>query len=426
MKHHLRNLSIVWFIVVTIPFPLVIIFNHGMLDTPSHILAYDLGIFAYVWWLVGIFMATRPKWLEHFLGLPSIYFIHGFLGVLAILAATWHKFNLFSMFPLIKETGNYAWYLELFLMLYAILFLSGWLIDRFKIFRQIKMFLEHHGISHQFTIWVHRLNFIVVGLIWLHVYLIPRLSMLPYFRVLFNAYTVLFLIAYIWQKLWTKYTNNTATVIENQQINNNLQRITLKLNQNISFQAGDFFFIKSLQKGISHEAHPFSIISSPKDNADKLTFVIHKLGDYTNQLTQLQLNSKVHLEGPFGYFNQIVEKTNEPILLYGLGSGITPLISLAQQYSQNRSIQLIWSAGNFGSNEYFKQLLKKLENDEIKVNVSDHHFSEAELTQIIPHQTINRGQVIIVGSSLVVLKVSRLLHKIGFKWKQLNNERITM
>lgn len=51
---------------------------------------------------------------------------------MALIAATIHRFTSFSMFPLIKQTGNIAWYLEIFLLAYAALFLSGWLVDRLR------------------------------------------------------------------------------------------------------------------------------------------------------------------------------------------------------------------------------------------------------------------------------------------------------
>ena len=61
------------------------------------------------------------------IGLPSTYMMHGILGILALVAATLHRFTAISYHAIIKDTGNIAWYLEIFLIVYAIIFLSPWL-----------------------------------------------------------------------------------------------------------------------------------------------------------------------------------------------------------------------------------------------------------------------------------------------------------
>lgn len=112
-----------------------------------------------------VLLSTRPHWLEQAIGMPAIYAIHGALGVMALIAATIHRFYSFSMFPLIKETGNVAWYLEIVMILYAVLFLSGWLTDRLAPVKAMKTFLERQGFKHQVTMWLHRLNFVAIALI---------------------------------------------------------------------------------------------------------------------------------------------------------------------------------------------------------------------------------------------------------------------
>ena len=189
----LINLTLTWLILILLPLPLVLILNHGLIDTPDHLLAYDFGIFAYVWWLLIVLLATRPHWLEQRIGMKTMYGIHGALGVAALLAATIHRFTSFTMFPMIKQTGDAAWYLEIVLLLYAVLFLSGWLTDRIRLLDSCQKIVEHL-LKHQVTMWIHRLNFVVIILIWLHVQLIPRLGMVPYFRLVFDLYTIIALL----------------------------------------------------------------------------------------------------------------------------------------------------------------------------------------------------------------------------------------
>ncbi|MCR5525725.1 MAG: hypothetical protein K6F18_08795 [Lactobacillus sp.] len=57
---------------------------------------------------------------------------------------------------------------------------------------------------------------------------------------------------------------------------------------------------------MSKEAHPFSVASAPKDSPRKVTFMVHRLGDFTRQVNKIPRGTKVKLEGPFGKFNDEV------------------------------------------------------------------------------------------------------------------------
>ena len=64
-------LALTWLVLIISPFPLIIILNRGLIDTPGHLLAYDLGVVAYVWWLMIVLMSTRPHWLIQQIGMPA-------------------------------------------------------------------------------------------------------------------------------------------------------------------------------------------------------------------------------------------------------------------------------------------------------------------------------------------------------------------
>src|SRR5699024_344679 len=78
-------------------------------------------------------LSTRPRWLEKYIGIPSMYFLHASLGVAALIAANAHKFLSPGADHLVETTGDIAWYLAIVGIIYAIVFMSGWLVDRFKL-----------------------------------------------------------------------------------------------------------------------------------------------------------------------------------------------------------------------------------------------------------------------------------------------------
>lgn len=420
------SLALTWLVLVVSPLPLIIILNRGLVDTPGHLLAYDLGIVAYVWWLMIVLLATRPHWLTQRIGMPALYGIHGALGVMALVAATIHRFTAFSMFPLIKETGNIAWYLEIFLLAYAVLFLSGWLVDRLRKFASFKAWVEHHRLNHQATVWIHRLNLVVIALIWLHVHLIPRLGMVPGFRLAFDVYTVLALLVYAWWKLRFGRYHTTATVTKNVSLGPTMQELTLDLgSQAPNYRAGDFYFLSFAAKGISHEPHPFSVAASPQKQLGEVSFMVHRRGDFTRQIANIPVGTKVRLEGPFGLFDRIMNGDSQPIILYGLGSGVAPLISLAQQYAGERQLHLIWSGPQVDDPAY-QEILAQLAERGVRVDVQRHRFTPVDLSQVITDDELKNARVIIVGSSSRVLTVRRNLRKLGFRRSQLVDEHMTM
>lgn len=421
------SLALTWLVLALAPFPLIIIVNLGLIDSFDRLFIYDLGIVAYVWWLMIVLLSTRPYWLVQRIGMPALYGIHGALGVMALLLATIHRFGSFSMHQIIKQTGTIAWYLEIFLLAYAVLFLSEWLVDHIYRFARLKSWIEKHLLNHQVTVWIHRLNFAVIALIWVHVISIPRLRVIPGFFTAFNIYTGLTLVVYCLWKLRFSKRYSTATVKQNVSLNDSIQELTLQLDgQAKSYRAGDFYFLAFKKvKGISKEAHPFSVSSAPKEDPNEVSFMIHRRGDFTKQLPEVTVGAKVSLEGPFGLFDQEVRADNAPLVLYGLGSGVAPLISLAKQYAKTRPVHLIWS-GPQVSDLYYQDLLKDLEKEDVKVDAKVHRFTQDALTKVISNDEIANAKVIIIGSASRVLQVRKTLHKLGFTKDCLLDERMTL
>lgn len=130
------------------------------------------------------------------------------------------------------------------------------------------------------------------------------------------------------------------------------------------------------------------------------------------------------MEGPYGLFDQEVKDSNGPIVLYALGTGIAPLLSLAQEYTGKKDIHLIWSTSS--KEDYFTDELKELKNKGLVVNKKQHRYSETELKQIISDDEFKNGEFFIVGSAPIVIKVKQNLHKMGIDKNRLHDEHLTM
>lgn len=341
---HSTAVTLVWIACLAIlPLPLVGLLDAGLVDSPVGMLVTDLGLIAYVWWLVATALSTRPRWLEKAIGLPSLYFLHGLLGVAALAAAGLHVLWSTTYHRSIRGTGMWAWYIELFSVVYAVLFLSGWLVDRLGWVRKLKNTLGR-VLTHEATMWIHRLNLVAVALIAIHVSIIPRVSRLTGFMVVFYLYTAAALGTYLWGKFVAPASpRRQATVIANTPLNGTTRELTFALGPDAALPApGDFYFV-SFQgiPGFSQAAHPFSVSRLDTGNRT-VSMTIHASGDLTSRISEAVAGTPVTLEGPFGQFEQEIEAhPGSPLVLIGMGAGIAPLLGIAQAWAGKRPVTVV-------------------------------------------------------------------------------------
>lgn len=429
LKKYPLALYLTWLVILfLLPLPLVLAFNNGLLDSQRNLLIYDAGIIAYVWWLAIVWLSTRPQWLDWRIGLPAMYFIHGLLGILALGLASIHMLYAFSMDDLIKNVGKIAWYLAIFNILYASFFLSGWLVDRWHLAAKTKQKLQFI-FKHQVSVWLHRLNFVVIGLIWFHVNLIGRVNRLTDFMILFDLYTVLALGSYCWKKFVASAAPRlTGQLVSKQNLNIKVYQLKIKLAQKApAYHAGDFYFL-SFQgvPGLTKEAHPFSVASTPNLATNEVTFTIQSRGDFTRRLRSVPMGTIVKLEGPFGRFAPIIEQMEPkiPLVLIGMGTGIAPLLSLAQQYAPTRQIHVIWTAHE-STDFYYESDFIDL-TPQITYHQHQTRLSIAEYQAILSTQERQEACFFIVGPASGVLGTEKTLRQLGISAKRLIDERLTM
>lgn len=66
------------------------------------------------------------------------------------------------------------------------------LVDWMPVTKRLKDRLQIF-FKHEFSVWIHLLHFVMIGLVWLHVHFINRIAILTPFMILFDLYTVYFL-----------------------------------------------------------------------------------------------------------------------------------------------------------------------------------------------------------------------------------------
>lgn len=151
LKKHSYALGLVWLVAIfVLPMPFLYTLSSGLPAIYNRMaLPIMLGVIAYVWMLLVIYIGTKPKWLDRLIGLPHAYMLHGILSLAALVLAFFHKEGSPSS-GLIKLTGDYAFNLFLGLALYSMIFMAGWLTSRVPFLERLKKRLERlfkHEIS---------------------------------------------------------------------------------------------------------------------------------------------------------------------------------------------------------------------------------------------------------------------------------------
>ena len=111
------------------------------------------------------------------------------------------------------------------------------------------------------------------------------------------------------------------------------------LKQALSVKAGQFVFVSFHQQGVSPEAHPFSLTSSPSEK--KLKIGVKALGDYTKELADLKPGALARIEGPFGQFSKRYAPQKTQVWIAG-GIGVTPFVSMAKDLKAQEKADLYY------------------------------------------------------------------------------------
>lgn len=343
LKRWPYTLGLVWGIVLfVLPLPLIQALAIGLPSIYSgETLAIQVGSIAYVWFLAAIYLATRPHWLDRLIGLPSIYMVHGMLSLLAILLAYLHKSGTSSA-GWIKTTGDWAFDLFLFLMVYSLVFMAGWLTNRVPPLAALKRWLEKI-FKHELSVWLHRLNLVAVALVFIHVQLISYITAIHPFMWLFDGYTAIVAVAYLWSK-WQNWQVPSGKLVAKREIGPNFFEFTLRLprRHRDHIAPGDYIFIKFPDIAGLRELHPFSVVNQV--TAGEVILAIRGDGDFTRAVQQLDVGVRVGLSAGYGRFTPFVqEHPHARLVLIAGGSGMVPMIALAQAYG-DRPVTLYYAA----------------------------------------------------------------------------------
>lgn len=315
------------------------------------LIAYSASPLAYSLMLVGMFIASRPRFIEKHVGMPRMYEIHAVMTLYAAVLVLLHIIVMWQGFDNIFRSPatifGYLGALGIVVgMLTGMLSLSGIFVNKNKTLRNWK----DNVFNREVMLWVHRIAALVavIGTYLQNIY-IPFLRNNTPYMVLLTLYTVGVLGYFAFWKIKIfaapKYTVSkiykatpTLWILEFEPKNGKLQH----------YNPGDYFFIRFKTGDISREAHPFSASSAiTKSYSNSIEFMIKEAGDWTSSLKNIKVGDIVTLEGPYGdFYPDHSRSADHPYVLMGGGIGLTPNLSILRSEidkASQRRIHLIWA-----------------------------------------------------------------------------------
>ena len=416
-----------WAVAVVFPLPLMLVYEAVATEPVNLMQLVQFALISYCWWLLAILLSVRPRWLDRFVGLPAVYRLHGVLGLGALVFAWIHHQNSYTSNRLAHTLGDWGLYGAIATLCLAVFFLSGWLVDRSRWLLRTRRFLERVIFRHQLSIWLHRVNIVVVLLIWLHVHVLTRMNQYPVFMVLFDLYTVAVLSIYAWKKWVASSSFLRGRVTGNTARGESTRRIAIELDHpSDDVRPGDFFFVSFRDTtAVGRERHPFS---ATDDDQRTITFTIRQHGDYTRRLGDIEDGTPARLEGPFGRFDAHVaaHDPEAPLVLLGMGAGVAPLLSLAAAHHTTRRTHLLWSVRT-PEDLYYRDTLDAYQaasSGKMTVTTSVGRFRRDDFERLLSDEAVQTGAFFIVGPSPAVLANQRLLRRLGVSRRRIHQERL--
>jgi len=325
----------------------------------THALGEIFGLVGITMFAMTFILSTRIKWIEDvFGGLDKVYITHAILGGTALILILAHP-----IFLVLKFVPSQVYQATLYLLPssywsvnFGIIALIG-LIALIFITLFTRMKYHKWKFTHEF-----------MGLVFLfavfHTFLVRNSAakdniFAGYF--IFAAIVSLIGLFGFSYSLFIKnrlFKNAVYSIKSIKQKNDLFEIIITPEHKPISYDAGQFVFLRFYNKNVSKEAHPFSIAS--ESNAEDIIIIVKQLGDYTSKIVHLRKGDKVSVEGPYGRFSYKKHLKKDQIWL-AAGIGITPFIGMAQDVMTDEDLQgkvtLIYSAKSedelIGSNIFY-------------------------------------------------------------------------
>jgi|TARA_Y100000031_G_C8236985_1_gene393752 NAD(P)H-flavin reductase len=167
-----------------------------------------------------------------------------------------------------------------------------------------------------------------------------------------------------------------GVVIENKKLASDIIKISIKIDEELVFKAGQYVMIK-VQNGSDSKWRAYSILNPPskKGKIDLCIKIIDK-GFASEVFRKTKIGDEFKIKGPFGGFFFDENDSNDEFWLIGVGTGIVPLYSVVKEHllsNKDKKFKVFFGArtrNDLVFHEEFLELEKNNENFEYLVTIT--------------------------------------------------------
>ena len=294
--------------------------------------------------LIEFWLSGRVKTLSKILGIDWVLQVHQLFARTALVFLLVHPF----MYTLPSQP---AWMMNSshqdFLGLTVISGLTG-MLSLFALIFLIGLALTRKSSEISYEAW--RLSHVILALVIATVGFIHTIDAGRYAQeVWMKAYWQLMLGLALLSLVWTYVikpllqNKNACEVMSIKQVAMGIWELVLKqaTAKKMNYQAGQFAWLK-IGNSLPIPENPFSIASCSQQNSSDISFLIKDVGDFTHQISQLQIGQKIFIDGPYGNFGvEAFSANHDQLIMIAGGVGIAPMISVLRQMERDQDMNVL-------------------------------------------------------------------------------------
>lgn len=374
------------------------------------------GLFYLCW---AFLLSIRHKKIEElFSGLDKVYKTHHAIGGAAYIFLVYHPMflilnrwpqNTIMLYLFPSETLSYNLGILAFYLLTFLLILTIFINLPYKMWK-----------------WTHEWMGLVVLLGGLHsMLIISDISRYTPLRYWMFFCILVALCSYIYKRfiyyLLQKPNNYQIVVTKTQKGILYLSLTPTDPSKKIYFYPGQFAFLSFYPV---RDEHPFTVLSQ---EGDKVNFAIKMYGQFTDELSKKDIDTKITVRGPFGMFGSSLSAA--PQVWIAGGIGITPFVSMLDLLLPDQKATLIWSCRDdalLHLGKKFKEFEAKNHNFEYRYidTSSDRHVSLDLLQEW--NLVGKKFRYLLCGPISMMTEIGKQLSTTGIKKKKINYEDFSL
>ncbi len=401
-------------------------------------LSVSLGFMGLAIMALQFVNSARLKFFNQPFGTDIVYHFHRQIGIAAFFMVAAHPLLLFILdarYLRLLNIFTAPWRAKFGLLAVLLLIAVVWTAEyRGKLKIPYGFWKIWHGI----------LATLMVGLALTHIFTTGDYTDLPWKRILWIGYTILFLamLAYTRVIYPFKLLRSPYQVEEVRKERGDVWTVAVKaLNgKGLRFLPGQFAWLTAWKTPFSDSEHPFSIASSA-ESPQRIEMSIKSLGAYTAKIQTLKAGDRVYMDGPYGSFSSERYPDAKNLVFIPGGIGVTPIMSMLRTLAERgdrRPIKVLYANQTWESVTFREELedLRKRLNMELVYVIErpeqnwkgDAGFiNTGIIKKYIPAEWMpDKAEVFLCGPAPMMNAVEKALIAAGLAEKHIHTERFSL